>query len=94
MSKKFNMQNLKKEPSKKLLENSPGSSEESKPGKVKPPKAKLGRKTLPEDEKLEKKITVNLTKAEYKTLENKSEEMLGIKLPQLVRALLKRHKEI
>ena len=95
MGEKFDMKDLKREPSKDLLKNSPGGSPKPEPKKkVKKEKPKLGRNPLPKDERLDKKITVNLTMEEYDRLQETSREYLGIKLPQLVRALLKKHNEI
>ncbi len=92
---KINMNDLKKEKSKKLLDNGPGEPEPKKTKKkVKTGRPKLGRKPLPEDERLTFKITVNFTGAESKKLEETAKNHFNIELPKLVRALLKKHGEI
>ena len=89
---KFNLKDLKMRPKKNLLGDTdlPQKAEGKASGKSSA-KSKGGRKPIPKEERLTKKITVNFTKTEFNRLEELSQQNLNIPLPRLVRGLLKQN---
>lgn len=83
MNKKYNIGDLKKDPKRELFRENETKS-----------KAKLGRPQKKESERLSKKVTVNLTEAEFQALKDLSEKNFGIPLPKLIRGILKQQKII
>ena len=90
---KFNLQEIEKHPKQNLLRDPKKEKKKStqKP-KSKKAKTKMGRPVKNPEEKLSKKVSVNLTMTEYKILEKLAQENHDIALPKLIRSLLKEFK--
>lgn len=82
---KFDLSDIKKDPKKNLLQQPKPKKESSK----KATKPKIGRPAKSDAEKLSRKITLNLTEAEFNKLKQLAEKSFNIPLPKLIRSLLK-----
>ena len=93
---KFDLSEIKKQPKKNLLEETkPNSTSEPLKKKAKAKrKGKVGRPVKNEVDKLSKKVTVNLTKAEFNKLKELSEKNFDIPIPKLIRSFLKQGNHI
>jgi len=93
---KFDISEIKKQPKKNLLEETkPSSTNEPLKKKAKVKKGgKVGRPVKNEVDKLSKKVTVNLTEAEFNKLRNLSEKNFDVPIPKLIRSFLKQGNHI
>jgi hypothetical protein len=87
---KFDLSDIKKEPKKNILRQPKPKVEKEQVKKEKKPKAPIGRPKKTQDDRLSKKITVNLTKTEFEKLTSLSEKNFNVPLPKLVRSLLQK----
>ena len=87
---KFDLSDIKKEPKKNILRQPKPKPVKEETKKEKKPKASIGRPKKTQDDRLSKKITVNLTKAEFEKLASMAEKNFNVPLPKLVRSLLQK----
>jgi hypothetical protein len=87
---KFDLSDIKKEPKKNILRQPKPKAVKEETKKAKKPKAPIGRPKKAQDDRLSKKITVNLTKAEFEKLASIAEKNFNVPLPTLVRSLLQK----
>jgi hypothetical protein len=85
---KFDLSDIKKDPKKNILSQPKPVKEQTK--KAVKPKAPIGRPKKTQDDRLSKKITINLTESEFGKLEEIAEKNFNIPLPKLVRSLLQK----
>ena len=93
---KFDLSDIKKQPKKNLLEETkPNLTSEHLKKETKPKKkGKIGRPVKNGVDKLSKKVTVNLTEAEFEKLKKLSEKNFDVPIPKLIRSFLKQGNHI
>ncbi len=87
---KYNLADIKKGPKKNLLEKEvTNGQKEARAEKAMSDKKSLGRPKKDRTNLLSRKVTVNFTEEEEKTLLELSKRYLDAPLPKLIRSLLK-----